>query len=110
VEFGAAIRLAQIVAGDAQIIRCALTDDGLTVRASSEYGEHESTVTCQRDLDGESLEFNASARYLREAIDALDCDQLALDLVSGTSPIVLRDAEDPERRTLQVVMTMTVAR
>jgi DNA polymerase-3 subunit beta len=110
VELGAAIRLAQIVAGDAQIIRCELTDDGLVIRASSEYGEHESTVTCQRDLGGELLEFNANARYLREAVDALDCDQLALDLVSGTSPIVLRDAADAERRTLQVVMTMHVAR
>ncbi len=109
-----AVRMAAIFARDAANI-CHLQvvpngDDGLgrliIAATSSEYGDNVSELDVR--VTGQSVEVAFNARYLQEALNAIDTAEVALEMRDPSSPGVLRPVGGPE--FVHIIMPMQVAR
>ncbi len=90
-----AVRLAALIASSsANVIKLTLPAGGesLTVSAAAEVGENEGEVEAAIEGEGTPVAFNA--RYLSEALQSMDGDQISLELSGPLSPGVLRSIGD----------------
>ena len=111
-EFGRETRIAQIFARDGSgIVRLTATpgESGapgrlvITARAE-DVGTNEGEIDAVVEGDEAQIAFNG--RYLREALDALSSDRVAVETTSSSSPGVLRPVGDDNY--IHVVMPMFV--
>ncbi len=111
-EFGRETRIAQIFARDGSgIVRLTATpgEGGapgrlvITARAE-DVGTNEGEIDAVVEGDEAQIAFNG--RYLREALDALSSDRVAVETTSSSSPGVLRPVGDDNY--IHVVMPMFV--
>ena len=111
-EFGRETRIAQIFARDGSgIVRLTATpgESGspgrlvITARAE-DVGTNEGEIDAVVEGDEAQIAFNG--RYLREVLDVLDSDRVAVETASSSSPGVLRPVGDDNY--LHVVMPMFV--
>ncbi len=109
-----AVRMAAIFARDAANI-CHLQvvpngEEGLgrliIAATSSEYGDNVSELDVR--VEGGSIEIAFNARYLQEALSAIDTAEVALETRDPSSPGVLRPVGGPE--FVHIIMPMQVAR
>jgi DNA polymerase-3 subunit beta len=93
-----AVRLSALIASSAaNVVRLGFGgDDGPTtvsVAAAADIGDTEGQVEVQLEGDPVTIAFNA--RYLVEALQNLEADQLAIELSGPLSPGVLKPVDDP---------------
>jgi DNA polymerase-3 subunit beta len=93
-----AVRISALIASAAaNVIRIRLGDEGsgtVTVAAAADVGEAQTEV--EAAIEGETVQISFNARYLQEALQNLDHDQLALEFSGPLSPGVLRPTEDED--------------
>ena len=111
-EFGRETRIAQIFARDGSgIVRLTATpgEGGspgrllITARAE-DIGTNEGEIDAV--VEGEEAQIAFNGRYLREVLDVLDSDRVAVETTSSSSPGVLRPVGDDNY--IHVVMPMFV--
>lgn len=88
-----AVRAVSLVSSDRTAGIC-LAFDKLTLALSSEnpdVGASSDSVEC--DLSGESLTLGLNARYLIEALSALSCETVNLEMSGELDPVVIRAAD-----------------
>jgi DNA polymerase-3 subunit beta len=102
----ASVRRVSVVAEDrTRPIRLTVGPDALRLRASSaELGEAEEVLPAE--FAGPEVIITFNARYLVEALAAMDAERVAVDLKDGLSPGVLRGVGDDEH--LCVIMPMRI--
>lgn len=93
----AAIALAEVIAVEAShTVKLVMKNSTLNVLAlSAEAGSNESEVECA-EVVGPSLTVAFNGKYLLEALNALNTDEVKLFLASPTSPGILRPATQVE--------------
>jgi len=93
-----AVRLsALIAAGAANVVRLRIGEDGspgITIAAAADVGDAEGQVEASLDGDPVTVAFNA--RYLTEALQNVDAEQLALELNGPLSSGVFRPTDDAD--------------
>ena len=93
-----AVRLAALIASSAaNVIRLRLDDQGtgtITIAAAADVGEEQGEV--EAGIEGEAVQISFNARYLQEALQNLDHEQLALEFSGPLSPGVLRPTNDED--------------
>ncbi len=93
-----AVRLSALIASSAaNVIRLRMGDEGsgtITIAAAADVGETEGEV--EAAIEGDPVQISFNARYLQEALQALDHEQLALELSGPLSPGVLRPTNDED--------------
>jgi DNA polymerase-3 subunit beta len=95
-----AVRISALIASAAaNVIRIRMGDEGsgsgsVTVAAAADVGEAQTEV--EAAIEGETVQISFNARYLQEALQNLDHDQLALEFSGPLSPGVLRPTEDED--------------
>lgn len=93
-----AVRISALIASAAaNVIRIRLGDEGsgtITIAAAADVGEAQTEV--EAAIEGETVQISFNARYLQEALQNLDQDQLALEFSGPLSPGVLRPTEDED--------------
>ena len=72
------------------------TSAGITIAAAADVGDAEGEVEASLEGDAVTIAFNA--RYLVEALQNVDGDQLALELSGPLSPGVLKPVDDADVR------------
>jgi DNA polymerase III subunit beta len=87
-----AVRLSALIASSAaNVVKLSLTNDGsgsITIAAAADVGE--ATGEVEAAIDGDQVQIAFNARYLQEALQNVDADQLALEFSGPLSPGVLR--------------------
>jgi DNA polymerase-3 subunit beta len=103
-DFLKAVRLSALIASAAaNVVRIRVGDEGsagITIAAAADVGDAEGQVEAQVEGDPVSIAFNA--RYLADALQNVEADQLALELSGPLSPGVLKPVEDG--RYVHVIM------
>ena len=66
----------------------------INVAAAADVGEAQGNV--EAAIEGEAVQISFNARYLQEALQSLDQDQLALEFAGPLSPGVLKPTDDEE--------------
>jgi DNA polymerase-3 subunit beta len=93
-----AVRVSALIASNAaNVIRMRLGDEGtgtITIAAAADVGEAQTDV--EAAIEGETMQISFNARYLQEALQGLDQDQLALEFSGPLSPGVLRPTTQDE--------------
>jgi DNA polymerase-3 subunit beta len=93
-----AVRLsALIAAGAANVVKLRIGEDGsegITIAAAADVGDAEGEVEASLDGDPVTVAFNA--RYLTEALQNVDAEQLALELNGPLSSGVFRPTDDAD--------------
>jgi DNA polymerase-3 subunit beta len=93
-----AVRISALIASAAaNVVRIRMGDEGsgtVTVAAAADVGEAQTEV--EAAIEGETVQISFNARYLQEALQNLDHDQLALEFSGPLSPGVLRPTEDED--------------
>jgi DNA polymerase-3 subunit beta len=93
-----AVRLSALIASSAaNVVRLRLGDDGtgmINVAAAADVGEAQGDV--EAAIEGESVQISFNARYLQEALQSLEQDQLALEFSGPLSPGVLKPIDDED--------------
>jgi len=93
-----AVRLSALIASSAaNVIRLRMGENGaggITIAANADVGDAEGEVEAALEGDPVTIAFNA--RYLMEALQNVDGDQLALEFSGPLSPGVLKPTEDPD--------------
>ncbi|HUR15949.1 MAG TPA: DNA polymerase III subunit beta, partial [Candidatus Limnocylindrales bacterium] len=93
-----AVRVSALIASSAaNVIRMRLGDEGsgtITIAAAADVGETQTDV--EAAIEGETMQISFNARYLQEALQSLDQDQLALEFAGPLSPGVLRPPTQDE--------------
>ena len=93
-----AVRLSALIASSAaNVVRLRVGEEGsaaINVAAAADVGEAQGDVEAQ--LDGEAVQIAFNARYLQEALQNLDHDQLALEFSGPLSPGVLKPTSDED--------------
>ena len=96
-----AVRLSALIASSAaNVVKLRLDGDGdspggsLTVAAAADVGDAAGDVEALLEGDPVTIAFNA--RYLQEALQNVDADQLALEFTGPLSPGVLRPIGDDD--------------
>jgi DNA polymerase-3 subunit beta len=87
-----AVRLSALIASSAaNVIRMKLGDEGtgtINIAAAADVGEAQSDV--EAAIEGDPMQISFNAKYLQEALQNLDHDQLALEFSGPLSPGVIR--------------------
>ena len=93
-----AVRLSALIASSAaHVVRLRVGEDGssaINVAAAADVGEAQGDV--EAELDGEAVQIAFNARYLQEALQNLDQDQLSLEFSGPLSPGVLKPVTDED--------------
>jgi DNA polymerase III subunit beta len=93
-----AVRLSALIASSAaNVVRLRLGEDAsgmINVAAAADVGEAQAEVEAAIEGDGVQIAFNA--RYLQEALQNLDHEQLALEFSGSLSPGVLKPIDDED--------------
>jgi DNA polymerase-3 subunit beta len=93
-----AVRLSALIASSsANVVKLRLEGDGtgaLTIAAAADVGETEGQL--ETTLEGDPVAIAFNARYLQEALQNVDADQLALEFTGALSPGVLRPIGDDD--------------
>jgi len=93
-----AVRLSALIASSAaNVIRLRLGDEGsgtINVAAAADVGEAQGDV--EAAIEGEAVQIAFNARYLQEALQNLDQDQLILEFSGPLSPGVIRPTSDED--------------
>ena len=93
-----AVRISALIASAAaNVIRIRMGDEGsgtITIAAAADVGEAQTEV--EAAIEGETVQISFNARYLQEALQNLDQDQLALEFSGPLSPGVLRPTGDED--------------
>ncbi|MCD6520985.1 MAG: DNA polymerase III subunit beta [Anaerolineae bacterium] len=111
-EFLKAMRMAFIFARDSSnIVRLQITPNGgggrLVISASSaEYGDNVSELDAV--VEGQPIEIAFNARYLIDALNVIDTEQVALETRDPSSPGVIRPVDGTD--FVHVVMPMHISR
>ena len=92
-----AVRLSALIASSAaNVIKLGFGEDGsegITIAAAADIGDAEGTVESRLEGDPVTIAFNA--RYLLEALQNMEADQLAVELSGPLAPGVLKPVDDP---------------
>jgi DNA polymerase-3 subunit beta len=87
-----AVRISALIASSAaNVVRMRLGDDGtgtITIAAAADVGEAQTEV--EAAIEGDTVQISFNARYLQDALQSLDQDQLALEFSGPLSPGVFR--------------------
>ena len=75
-------------------VRCVFSDQVLLLRTNTTIGAAEDR--CSIAGDGKELEIGFNVRYLADALRAVPCEEVVLELTNGLSPIVLTPVEEKE--------------
>jgi DNA polymerase-3 subunit beta len=93
-----AVRISALIASSAaNVIRMRLGDEGtgvISIAAAADVGEAQTEV--EAAVEGDTVQISFNARYLQEALQNLDQDQLALEFSGPLSPGVLRPTADED--------------
>jgi DNA polymerase-3 subunit beta len=93
-----AVRISALIASAAaNVVRLRLGEDGtgmITIAAAADVGETQSEV--EAAIEGDTVQISFNARYLQEALQSLDQEQLALEFSGPLSPGVLRPTSQDE--------------
>ena len=73
-------------------VRCVFSDQVLLLRTNTTIGAAEDR--CSIAGDGKDLEIGFNVRYLSDALRAIPCEEVVLELTNGLSPIVLTPVND----------------
>src|SRR3990170_7285503 len=92
-----AVRLSALIASSAaNVLRLRLGEDGsdgITIVAAADVGDAQGQVEAAIEGDPVTIAFNA--RYLLEALQNMDAEQLALEFSGALAPGVLKPVDDP---------------
>ncbi|MFV2063563.1 MAG: DNA polymerase III subunit beta [Chloroflexota bacterium] len=92
-----AVRLSALIASSAaNVVRLGFGEDGsegITIAAAADVGDSEGQVEAKLEGDPVTIAFNA--RYLVEALQNMEADQLAIELSGPLAPGVLKPVDDP---------------
>ncbi len=93
-----AVRLSALIASSsANVVKLRLDSDGqnaLTIGAAADIGETEGEV--EASVEGSPVTIAFNARYLHEALQNVDAEQLALEFTGPLSPGVFRPVDDDD--------------
>ena len=93
-----AVRISALIASAAaNVVRLRLGDEGsgtITIAAAADVGEAQTEVEAQ--IEGDTVQISFNARYLQDALQSLDHEQLALEFSGPLSPGVLRPTGDED--------------
>ncbi|MDQ3870803.1 MAG: DNA polymerase III subunit beta [Chloroflexota bacterium] len=93
-----AVRLSALIASSsANVVKLRLESDGqnaLTIGAAADIGETEGEV--EAAVEGSPVTIAFNARYLHEALQNVEAEQLALEFTGPLSPGVLRPVDDDD--------------
>ena len=93
-----AVRISALIASAAaNVVRLRLGDEGsgtITIAAAADVGEAQTEVEAQ--IEGDTVQISFNARYLQDALQSVDHDQLALEFSGSLSPGVLRPTQDED--------------
>ncbi|CAN5632083.1 DNA polymerase III subunit beta [soil metagenome] len=91
-----AVRLSALIASSAaNVVKLSLSSDGpgtITIAAAADVGD--ATGEVEAAVEGEAVQIAFNARYLQEALQNVDAEQLALEFSGPLSPGVLRPTAD----------------
>ena len=73
-------------------VRCVFSDQVLLLRTNTTIGAAEDRCTIAGD--GKELEIGFNVRYLADALRAIPCEEVVMELTNGLSPIVLTPVDD----------------
>lgn len=73
------------------LVKLNITKDGILISANSEYGSVCDYIPCE--LTGEHLKIAFNARYLMDALKAIDDDFIIFDFESELKPMAIRPVE-----------------
>ncbi len=73
-------------------VRCVFSNQELQLRTNTTLGSAQDK--CAISGDGKELEIGFNGRYLSDALKAIPCEEVILELTNGLSPIVLTPAEN----------------
>ena len=73
-------------------VRCVFSNQELQLRTNTTLGSAQDK--CAIAGDGKELEIGFNGRYLSDALKAIPCEEVILELTNGLSPIVLTPAEN----------------
>jgi DNA polymerase III subunit beta len=119
--FAAALkRVAPFARDSSNITRVKINNDGSGSGATTEPGTitlesnaedvGDNTVTIDASVNGPELQIILNVRYLSEVLAVLDSSEVALELISATSPAVVRPAPIGETDYVCVIMPMSINR
>jgi DNA polymerase-3 subunit beta len=93
-----AVRLSALIASSAaNVIKLRLGDEGsdnVSIAAAADVGDAQTEV--EAAVEGEPVQIAFNARYLQDALQNVDADQLALEFSGPLSPGVLRRVGDED--------------
>lgn len=75
-------------------VRCVFSNQVLLLRTNTTIGVAEDRCTIAGD--GKELEIGFNVRYLAEALRAVPCEEVVLELTNGLSPILLTPVDEKE--------------
>jgi DNA polymerase-3 subunit beta len=73
-------------------VRCVFSNQVLNMRTATTIGAAEDR--CAIAGDGKELEIGFNVRYLADALKAIPCEEVTLELTNGLSPIVLTPVDN----------------
>ncbi len=73
-------------------VRCVFSNQELQLRTNTTLGSAQDK--CAIAGDGKDLEIGFNGRYLSDALRAIPCEEVIMNLTNGLSPIVLTPADD----------------
>jgi DNA polymerase-3 subunit beta len=92
-----AVRLSALIASSAaNVVRLGFGEDGsdgITIAAAADIGDAEGQVEAELEGDPVTIAFNA--RYMVEALQNMEAEQLAIELSGPLAPGVLKPVGDP---------------
>ena len=93
-----AVRLSALIASSAaNVVKLRVGDEGsagITIAAAADVGDAEGEVEASVEGDAVTIAFNA--RYLVEALQNVEGDQLAFEMSGPLSPGVIKPVDDPD--------------
>jgi DNA polymerase III subunit beta len=93
-----AVRLSALIASSAaNVVKLSLAADGpgsITIAAAADVGD--ATAEVEAAVEGDAVQIAFNARYLQEALQNVDAEQLALEFSGPLSPGVLRPTADED--------------
>ena len=75
-------------------MRCVFSDQVVLLKTNTTIGAAEDR--CSLAGDGKELEIGFNVRYLCDALRAVPCEEVVLELTNGLSPIVFTPVDDKE--------------
>lgn len=90
--------------------RLSVGTDGISIQAGTATSDQEVETHLEATLErGEPITIGFNTRYLRDAIESVDADQITIELTRPDAPSIVR-ADGPRNGHLNIVMPMHVNR